>query len=442
MAKIELTISPQYQRNWGVWHGIRELVANGFDAEVEHNAPCTVSWHNDTLRIENENVTLPREALLIGHTSKADRQDVVGQFGEGLKIGILALLRKDVPIKIRNGSEVWIPSIERSEKFNSEVLVFDIQTGRKDDNRVRIEIGCISKATFETIKERFLRLQTMKEDDMIRTEYGDLLTAERFKGKIFVRGVYIKEKTELNYGYNFTHGTLNRDRDVLDNLDYEMKNIWLAAMVRRPDMLKKFHDLVEESAKDAEGVHQYSAPYMDDSIKDFFADTFKDRYGNDAIPVKSMADSREVEHFGKIGVVVNPAMLAILEQRVDSFEKTKEKLRNEVTKTYGWHDLGPQERENLTWAADLLTQAAETEDLMGTLDVVDFRSESLMGLYKNGRILVARRMLEDDCRTLEVLIHEWCHRFGGDGDKSHVGHIEATWAKCMKLLRNKNQAEA
>ena len=73
--KLELTIKTDYMPGWGIWEGIRELVQNGRDAEVEQDALLTVRHRkeSDILVIENEGCTLPHEALLLGHTSKIGR---------------------------------------------------------------------------------------------------------------------------------------------------------------------------------------------------------------------------------------------------------------------------------------------------------------------------------------------------------------------------------
>jgi len=69
-----------------------------------------VDWRQGVLRIENEGAHLSREALLFGTTSKMGRADLIGKFGEGLKLGVLALVRAGRPVTIRSGSEVWNPT--------------------------------------------------------------------------------------------------------------------------------------------------------------------------------------------------------------------------------------------------------------------------------------------------------------------------------------------
>lgn len=136
--KIELSIKTDYLPKWGVFEGIRELIQNGRDAEIEFNAPLTVRHHDNTLVIETTGKTLPHEALLFGFTTKTDKGELIGKFGEGLKLGVLALVRAGYETKIRSGSEIWTPRIERSERFDADVLVFHIEKGRKEKDRIQV----------------------------------------------------------------------------------------------------------------------------------------------------------------------------------------------------------------------------------------------------------------------------------------------------------------
>jgi hypothetical protein len=107
-----------------------------------------------TLIITNEGATLPREAMLFGHTTKIGQGNLIGKFGEGLKLGMLALVRAGHEVKIRSGSEVWLPKIERSEKFNADVLVIYIETGRQPKDRVQIEVSNVTKEDWALMRPR------------------------------------------------------------------------------------------------------------------------------------------------------------------------------------------------------------------------------------------------------------------------------------------------
>jgi hypothetical protein len=439
MPRIELTIKTDYMPNWGAWEGIRELIQNGKDAEVEYSAPLKIDWYNDTLRIENDGAVLPHEALLLGHTTKTGRSDLRGKFGEGLKLGTLALVRAGFPVKIRSGSEVWEPKIERSDKFNADVLVFNIVGGRKDDNRVRVEIGSIPREVWEKMKEKFLWLIKKEKNDRVETDAGTLLLSEKLKGRVFVKGIYVMHKEEYTYGYDLSEADLDRDRRIIDGWDlkYRTQRILSSAAAKRPDLLDPFFDLLESGKEDVAGVGSYSLPYMPTEVKEFVTKKFTDRYGDDAIPVKTLEESKDIEHLGKRGIVVPAGLASILAEKIGTMDTVKEKLRAEIVKKYGWHEMSEDERANLESAVNLV-QTAAPDVTLGMVDVADFRSADLLGQHKEGRAIVAKKLLANRAKTLATLVHEVAHRNGIDGDKGHVAEIERIWSAIVERLRSQN----
>jgi len=429
--KIELTIKTSYMPNWGLWEGIRELIQNGRDAEVEHSAPLTIRHRkeSDILVIENEGTVLPYEALLLGHTSKGDRADLIGKFGEGLKLGVLALVRKCCEVKIRSGSEVWVPSIQRSEKFQADVLVFDIQKGREPKDRVAVEIGGVDAETWELLHNKFLFLKgAIKESEKVETPNGALLLGERFKGRVYVKGIFVANDPRFAYGYDFEDADLDRDRRMLSkyDLDYRTQIVWREALSRRPDLFAGFTALLAREAADVAGFDDWAAGLLPEDVKKHAADAFKKQHGEDALPVGSLAESADIEHLGKKGVVVPKPLRAVLEKVFGNAETNKGKLREEVTATYGWHELTGDEKAHVQRAIELvcLSEAVSLEQV----DVVAFRDEKIRGMFKDGRVLLAKKVLADRDLSLRVMVHEVAHRAGGDGEKSHVANIERIWA--------------
>ena len=438
--KIELTIKVDYLPNWGVYEGIRELLQNGKDAETEYNAPLTVRYRKDsnTVVIENDGCILPYEALLLGHTSKVGRPDLIGKFGEGLKLGILALVRKGLPVKIRSGGEVWVPSIQRSEKFKADVLVFDVQKGRKEENRVAIEVGNLGEEAWEEMKDCFLFLGKTKADEVVSTISGSLLLAEKYHGKVYVKGIFVSNDTRLSYGYDFADADLDRDRRMLSkyDLDFRTQCVWREALGRRPDLVENFGALLDKEAADVGGFDDWAATYVPEGAMKALVGIFQKRHGDDALPVGSLSESAEIEHLGKKGIVCPKPLKAILERQLGNMKTNQAKLREEVTKTYGWHDLSSDEKEHLKGALALVNVIEPVS--LDDVDVNDFKDEALRGMFKDGRILLAKKILTDRNLCLRVLVHEVAHRAGGDGEKSHVQNIERIWAGIVANLMSKN----
>lgn len=435
--EIELTIKTTYLPNWGVYEGVRELIQNGKDAETEFGAPLVVTHYNNTLRIENEGCTLPHEALLFGHTTKQDRSDTIGKFGEGLKLGVLALVRAGRAVKIRSGDEVWIPTIAKSKKFNSDVLVFDILTGREPKNRVRAEIAGVTESEWTELREKFLFLADRQDAaQVIHTSSGDLLLAEKNKGKLFVKGIYVQTHPALQYGYDLFDVDIDRDRRMVQSWDisFRTNRIWHLAAAARPDIFDNFLGLVQSGKEDVKGMDAYAVGCVSQDVLTKVAEDFRNRYGKDAVPVGSLSESAEIEHLGCRGIVVNSQMAALLAPTVGNADKAKSRLATEILTTYSACDLTSQEQATLTHVTALLAASGVCQS--PEIDVVDFRSPSLQGQYKAGKSSLSRKVLADRNTTLLVLVHEIAHAVGSDGEKSHVAAIEDCWSKIVAYLQS------
>lgn len=438
MAKIQLTIKTSYLPNWGAYEGVRELVQNGRDAEVEHSAPLTVDWYNDTLRIENNGTTVPVKALLLGHTIKLGNSGLIGKFGEGLKLGILALVRAGHPVKIRNGADVWIPSIERSETFDEDVLTFNITGGREQKNRIRVEVGGITKDAWEQMKECFLFLSKPQNGECVDTGSGSLLLGQKYTGRIYVKGIFVQVDPEAQFGYDLKDAEVDRDRKMVEawNLKYHTRNIFLAAINKREDLFQQFDDLLQDPTTEVESLQDvHTAAGVPEKAIEFVTAKFLERHGANAVPVQTLSESKDIEHLGKKGIMVSKQLGAVLAKKLGDAFTIKSKLSKEETSRYGWSDLSDVEKTILSEAVGLIN---EVETLgLDNIEVVDFRDEKIMGQLKDGRILLARKHLTDPDETLATLVHEVAHRQGSDGEMGHVRRIETIWMVIVRNLRRK-----
>ena len=197
--------------------------------------------------------------------------------------------------------------------------------------------------------------------------------------------------------------------------------------------MTKFFDLISDGSRDVVGL--VSNPSLTSSAtRAAVTAQFSARFGDNVVPVANLGESQEVEHLGKRGVVVNPALGAILALSLGSKDDLVKAAKEEVTRTLSWCDLSEVEQANLTDSIALVG-AARPDCTIALVDVVDFRSPALMGQFKGGRLLVAHRLLADRDETLATLVHEFCHRDGGDGEKDHVMSIENLWRDIVKHLR-------
>lgn len=216
--KIPLSLARNYVRDWTISDGVRELIANALDQDDNE-----IYVEGDTLNINSYGSTIPEDCILLGNGSKVSGDSNIGQFNEGLKIAMLVLCRNNLNVEIRNGGEVWIPSLEYSELYNTECLHINIEPRDGGfSNNVEIEVQGLPDVFLKEIKERTLCMQESYEYH--ETNYGTILLDVQHKGKVFIGGLFV-DNFKSDYGYNFAPEDfpLDRDRKALKPFDIQWK---------------------------------------------------------------------------------------------------------------------------------------------------------------------------------------------------------------------------
>jgi hypothetical protein len=430
MAKrYELSIKATYLPGWGVFEGVREIVQNAKDAEVQLAAPMNVKFakrrrngeETGGILITNEGCTLPIQALLIGHTTKEDDSRLIGKFGEGLKFGILALLRLGVEVKIRNGSEVWMPTIDHSKQYNADVLCFDVTTGHKDVRRVQVEVVGVTEAQWTDIKSKLLFLGEMPTH--IACQQGEIITDPRYKGKIFVRGMYVGDRNTA-FGFNLHDADIDRDRRMVNDVDQTLSSLYGQA-VNQGQLGEAVYELLEQGAEEV----YYLRYRLTEEGRQSLVDSFLESHPG-AVPVNTDEERKELEHLGGLGIKVPYTLRNILEEKLGSAATEIVRRRRATTKEYSLDELAPVEVENLRLAIGFVARAQQKlgeVDCVSTKTVttVDFNDTALRGTYTTGtgHIRIARRLLSNRASAMRILVHEAAHKHGWDGGKSHESAI-------------------
>jgi len=261
---INLHVSTNYVKPWGKWHAIREFFQNLYDAclHIVHNNPAHLfvderdtenlfvfadkSNPNDiasigmvyyqadtqTLIISNElrgDMKMSTRCLLLGgsdsdkHNKTAD-SPIAGEFGEGFKLAVLALLRLGCSVNIVVGKDKWKFFLREDPVFENETCLWvEILKNVEASTKVQVTIEGISQGEFAMARRRLLLITDRDPHRILpSTAKGVILFDEEYKSHIYVRGIYVSEKPcgwPQCFGYDALELKLDRDRMAFQEPD-------------------------------------------------------------------------------------------------------------------------------------------------------------------------------------------------------------------------------
>ena len=236
------------------------------------------------VEISNFKAQLPRKALDMGVTTKANSDILAGTHGEGFKVASLVMVRKSHQVRYESGKFYWnffFGGKDRKHLYCSlspmresvvqKAITADNQRLDKDLPRqaqshiwedVTVKIGNVywsntnkgKKIEFDQFMNWIkIALPLQQPTSIIKTKAGDLILDEKFAGNIYLKGIYVGSSAcrgHVKYAYNFYNGEINRDRKKLANPTKEAKaiaEIWGEAI--RLDPLRtgtKYAELLKE----------------------------------------------------------------------------------------------------------------------------------------------------------------------------------------------------
>ena len=218
----------------------------------------------EKLTLVNHDTELMRKVLLLGFSKKASNKEVIGQFGEGLKVGALALVREGRVVSMETGRDRWKFGLLHDKAFDEEVLtVFvddrwnEIDNDNNDDGD--LDLGetdtCVSVfplclEDWELYVKRFLFL--CPPSDCVKSETGTLLIGAQYKGQLYVKGVWVSDlsKDGLASGVDLVHLKIDRDRRAvihMSEIDHQISSMWVHAIEQRPDLVPRYYNLLERN---------------------------------------------------------------------------------------------------------------------------------------------------------------------------------------------------
>lgn len=456
MAKFELTIDPRYVPNWGVWEGVREMMQNALDGD-SRGFPMKTFYKGGYLVIQNKDLRLDRQVLLLGNTTKYGDTSQRGNWGEGMKLGLLALLRAQIEVFIMNDNERWTPMISHSETFGTELLSISTRKQKKNEYDFSVFIG-IAEEQWEDYKKRFLPLRDDVEE--MGDSYERVLLNECFKGHVYANGIFVRKFNDLEYGYDFKWIELDRDRRMVDEWDLKnrIQRVWKRTVFRRANRGKgkqakqakqmashAYHTLsTNEEGRDFKDLGS-SLKYTLGDVKEMtvsaISECFKEEHGEEAKPVATQAEAEKLEHVGVRTVIVPRQLHEVLSYKYGSVDDIYKDAVEDSVKDFSKDDLEESERTCLTRAVKLLCQEAQWNfnEMFSKVKVSNFVVEGQLAFFKryddgSFEVKVSRKLLTSLIETLKALVHEFSHIDGIDGSVGHRDRIDEMWSSVVNLI--------
>ena len=199
--------------------------------------------------------------LDIGLTTKASSGEAAGKHGEGFKLGALVMTRKpnEHRVQYEASNFYWTfklggyrqkqlycflsPMSEDKVKRLKDVHGKRVAAGAARQLKsniwedVTVRIGRVHGVGKRVEKEDFLSWVEVSLDlnhpsNTVETRHGSLIFDEKFADRVYLKSLWLKGKSfekPLKFGYNFLHGTVERDRTALKKTGQEARilaEIW------------------------------------------------------------------------------------------------------------------------------------------------------------------------------------------------------------------------
>lgn len=261
---IDYNMSAEYCADWSPIDAIREMVQNAIDSGCEYT--CEIK--DAAIIVTTKGRELPLNTLMLGQSVKSE--GAIGKYGEGYKIGMLVLTREGHRPSILTGYNM-ITGLFKENQFNVDTFNLKVtDTGANQDDIVFL---CLKEGIDEAELKAKIPAFTGTNPKIPKTVD---IWQDR-PGEIFVNGLFVAKSNPV-FGYNFAPAniTLNRDRNMVDGVHWQLAKYYASLDVKHADTI--FH-LIEQDAPD---VSDLSYHLTNEALKAELARLFFNKYGEGA----------------------------------------------------------------------------------------------------------------------------------------------------------------
>ncbi|MFC8935662.1 hypothetical protein ACFT1A_26565 [Rhodococcus sp. NPDC057135] len=221
-------------KHWSLAFAIREIIANALD---EHKItgttePVIEKVEDGTWEIRDFGRGLRYQHLTQNEsTEKQHHQDVIGQFGVGLKDALAVFERNDVGVTLHSAHGDISTGRQAKPDFGDIVTLHALVTAPADPQMVGtlVRITGIADTDVEAAKELFLKFSG--DLPLEQTRFGEVLERrpDSDGGRVYVRGLLVAVEPRFLFSYNIIdlnaplRRALNRERSNVGRTAYSSR---------------------------------------------------------------------------------------------------------------------------------------------------------------------------------------------------------------------------
>jgi hypothetical protein len=414
----ELSISRNYVHTWGVEDAIREIMQNAIDSQADGHR-MSIYYANGTLEIVNQGTTLDISTLVLGNSDKTDHTKYIGTYGEGFKLAMIVLLRNNVDVFVYTNGQVWRPEFRMSTKFKIDTLHIDVSPDASSTNSITFELQGIDLETFEAIRDNNLAMAKAMGysiGDTIDTKYGEILISPKYKGKMFVNGLYVQSDSSFQYGYNFKPEYVPLDRDRKAISYYKMRELTAKALSDQKNV-QIVHTALKNSYTDIRDI----IDHMNEISKEFkvnFAQAFIKNNGLDDDTFVGLEKEVLVANKPKSFRTTSQAIADLVnagQDRTEEYQQIKQKVKEQSKVEEAWmYYNGSSFKQMIDYLfehkdafdIDALVEEIKSWTDLHTMKFNLIAEEVLAEFYEEDIENVVAAIQQDELKTLEAELEE------------------------------------
>ena len=317
-------ITREYLSHWTVCNGVREYVSNMLDSP----AASEYEIGEDFVILTSKDITLPATIFTMGYSQNRKDDEAVGQFGEGVLVAMVPLLREGKGLHFINGNVIWKPAFEYNESLGIEVLVINEEPNPYPTNNYCVAIDNLTPDEIQEIRESCVYFR----DDLGEVLDGHIgQVIKGIQGKLFVGGIFVCSIPKHVFSYNFKskYLPLNRDRASINDWDLGVQTQRLLDEVESAQGIAK---LIIDKSPDV----YYSKFGVDLPVAEAVFNDFVEVHGSKVVASDWMeADRLKDEGYEDVFVTGNEAMTKAIQKSTGykEFLQTVDKVVEEVDNT-------------------------------------------------------------------------------------------------------------